>query len=261
MLMKKITRDDVAQAAERWQRCRQEDLPRLFYAYNDSSDRLRSERVVSYQLGGKKVETLTKKLSLDKPFNFAVHLGAHSSDLQGPVPDSPAFTLFLEAAVQTEKKQAFKCQELSWAKNSRFNKRTEDDVTSRRNAIPAASAYLFVQSWLELPEVALARPFSATAHMMGKRVKSYLFTAEESRSILRDIKLSETKALQIHLGNGLAVDDHPYSFRPVVEVKGGATKESNKAVSAKTHRLVNEQGIASTILVGLTRTEFHPNSD
>jgi hypothetical protein len=111
---------------------------------------------------------------------------------------------------------------MTWAPNARFTNGEADNANSGQNAIPAASAYLFVMSWMELPERDLATPFTAVSHVLGKRVKNYRFSNAESLSILKDIGQSlssRAPGLHIHLGNGLAVYDHPFSFRPVIEVR------------------------------------------
>jgi hypothetical protein len=226
--MKKQESISIEAAAENWQRCRQEDLPRIFYAYDDKEHQ--SERLVSFRLKGKKtIQGLTDLIEDPSDFKFIVHLGLRKFDLSEPIPSKPAFLLYLQVYNKKGDWQKNYVQ-LKWDKNSRFSKAMEDGTDSGTNAIPAASAYLFVQSWLEMPEVMLAKPFTAATRVMGQRVKAYIFSPEESYSIYLDIMNSTEDCLDIHLGNGLAVWDHPFSFRPVIEVKGAVPKGKNRQV-------------------------------
>ena len=229
----------VAEAAEHWQRCRQEDLPRVFYAYDE--DEQQSERVVTYRLGEEGVQQLIEQIDGSKDFKFVVHLGLYPQDLSAPLTNDPAFALYL----QVYRKDADRREdglELAWARNSRFSSFMETDVNSGINAIPAASAYLFVHSWLEMAESALDRPFTAATRVMGQRVKAFIFSAEESQSIYQDILNSPKKQLDVHLGNGLAVWEHPFSFRPVVEVAGAVVKGGTRTTPMNATGLTDNDG-------------------
>ncbi len=233
---------NVAKAAEHWQRCRQEDLPRAFYAYDDEENQ--SERVVTFRLKGEQnIERLLKEIKDPQNFKFIVHLGLGNADLSAPIPSTPAFELYLQVYNEKGDWQE-NCVQLAWEKNARFSKAMEDGTDSGTNAIPAASAYLFVQSWLEMPEFALAKPFTAATRVMGQRVKAYIFSPEESLSILQDIKNSSKNIVDIHLGSGLAVWDHPFSFRPVVEVQGAVNLKDNEVRTTPMNAtgLLNEDG-------------------
>jgi hypothetical protein len=238
--MAKTTAKQLAKAAENWQRCRQEDLPRALFAY-DSEQQL-SKRVVSYRLEGKKeIEALIKDISKQDEFYYMVHLGLRDMDLQGPIGERPLFTMYIQLVKKGKKKQR-EAQELDWYKDSRFGKLMEDGTKSGLNAIPAASAYLFVQAWLELPEIALSRPFTAEYRVLGERVKSYVFSVAESRSIYLDLKNSKEDRLDIHLGKGMAVWDHPFSFRPVVEVKRAVAPGKVRTTPMNATGLLNPEG-------------------
>jgi hypothetical protein len=229
----------LQEAAACWQRCRMEDLPRAFFAYDVDAEQ--SKCVVSYQLKGPALKSLIDQAKKTKDFKFIVHLGLYPAELTGPIQDKPAFALYL----QVYKKKADwqeKCHELTWAKNTRFGIGMEDVTKSEANAIPAAGAYLFVQSWLEMPEASLARPFTAAARVMGQRVQAYTFSVDESLGILNDLKASKKNCLYIHLGNGMAVWEHPFSFRPVIEVPGAVTKKSQRNRPANATGLPNEAG-------------------
>jgi hypothetical protein len=225
--MKKRAPISVQKAAEHWQRCRQEDLPRAFYAYDSKEQQ--GERVVSYRLQGDDLQKLIAQAEKGKEgFKFVVHLGLYPGELNGTLTDEPAFALYLQV-YEKEGDWQNGCIELNWAANSRFSTNMDSGSRSGKNAIPSASAYLFIYSWLEKDEPDLALPFTAASRVMGQRVKAYIFSPAESRSILLDLQASTQDYLEIHLGNGLAVWDHPFSFRPVMDVPGVVPKgESRK---------------------------------
>lgn len=219
--MKQKNSESPQQLAENWQRCRQEDLPKAFYAYDKTE--LQSERVVTYRLEGKKsIKMLLDLVDNPQNFNFIVRLGLRTRLMTDIIPSKPAFALFIEVnnIGKGPKNWSENTFELVWEKNSRFSTAESAIPTSEANAIPAAGAYLFVYSWLETPEAHLDRPFTATTRVMGERVKAYIFSPAESQSIYEDIKRSDDYCLDIHLGRGVAVWAHPFSFRPVIEVKG-----------------------------------------
>jgi hypothetical protein len=225
--------------ARNWQQVRPEELPSLFYAYDTSENQ--SERLVTFRLNNTDLQNMVNGISDLDSLEFIVHLGVTQEDIPRHIPEIPIFTLFIQAS---EKKSDFlkNCYQLEWAPNARFTNGEEEDANSGKNAIPAASAYLFVMSWMEMPEEDLALPFTAVSHVLGKRVKNYRFSNAESISIYEDIKRSlATKApgLDIHLGNGLAVYEHPFSFRPVIEVKNAVSvNKKGKLKNPKTgHRL------------------------
>lgn len=211
----------------------------MFYAYDDIEHQ--SERVVSYRLKGKKnLKKLMDGVNL-KNLQFVVHLGLYKTDLNDRIPLDPALTIFLQ--VSSDGGDCLgESIELKWEKNSRFSKTMEDNTDSGRNAISAASAYLFVKSWMEMPEALLAAPFTASSRVLGKRVKSYIYSVEESRSIYTDLQLSNENCLDIHLGSGLAVWDHPFSFRPVLEVKGVVGEGENRQVPMNATGPLNDDG-------------------
>lgn len=205
--------------AENWQRCRQEDLPALFYAYDKTENQ--GERIVTFRLDKNTLQELYDGVTNTDTLQFIVHLGMTEESIPQQIPDVPPFVLLLQASEQRKDFQE-NCFLLDWAPNGRFTTSEENDPTSGKNAIPAASAYLFVMSWMETPEEDLAMPFTAVSHVLGKRVKNYRFSNVESQSIYEDIGRSlknKVSYLDIHLGNGLAVYDHPFSFRPVIEIK------------------------------------------
>lgn len=239
---KYLTVGKVNALAETWQRCRPENIPALFSAYDEAEQW--SERLVTFELGKKGIETLWARFGIDPPgFNLVVRLGLEDDYLAAVIPEVPAFTLLLEIDETTKTKPKSKnepsnCLPMRWNKDGRFSIADSDQneyTDSKQNAIPAASAYLFVYSWMQLSEVQLAEPFTAVSKVLGKRVSAYRYSTDESRSIYLDLvqmlflkktpkagvpykDLNQSARLQVHLGNGLAVWEHPFSFRPVVEV-------------------------------------------
>ncbi len=225
----------VKRLAENWQRCRLDDLPALFSAYD--KDQEQTERVVSYRLDPKSLKALLAAADKGGAFHFTVHLGLMEDYYHDQVPTSPPFVLLIQVLHSSDDYQR-NCYALTWAADSRFTDPLNTD--SGVNAIPAASAYLFVYSWLETPAHELGEAFESVAHEQDCRVKSYSFTEEESQSIKNDIERSARKgdpALLLHLGKGIAVKGHPFSFRPVLEVENAANpnkpgKNSRNATGA-----------------------------
>lgn len=216
-----LLKEDVQKYAKNWQRCRQEELPGLFYAYDDVEEQ--GERLVTFRLEKDLLLDLYESITDTSTLQFIVHLGVTQKRQSERIPEVPSFVLMLQAWEKEGDLQE-NCYQLNWAPNGRFTNAEENDPLSGKNAIPAASAYLFVMSWMETPEEDLALPFTAVSHVLGKRVKRYIFSNAESVSIYEDIGRSlfggkKPSYLDIHLGKGLAVYDHPFSFRPVIEVK------------------------------------------
>lgn len=225
-----LSKTKVAALAERWQRCLAQNLPDLFYAFIDGDGLNFSARLVTYRLEGKQLEQFYLLASMGKAtdLRLIVHLGLKKDYLSDEIPKQPHFSLMIQPYFKQKDWQSG-CFALNWTADSRFN--IGPGVNSGPNAIPAAGAYLFVHSWMELPEEDLHLPFESTTHALGRRVQAYIFSNAESLSILADVKRSiksGVKCLDIHLGNGMAVYSHPFSFRPVIEVKGGAPQRAEK---------------------------------
>jgi len=229
----------VERLARNWQRCRPEILPSLFYAYDDEEKQ--SERLVTFRLPEESLEGILADVPKSGKFNLVVHLGVRDKFITDQIPMRPAFALFLQ--VKGEKTGDYdQCYELEWEKNSRFSEAIGDDTDSRANALSAAGAYLFVHSWMEMAELDLALPFTAISHVLGKRVQRYIFSQTESQSIIQDILDSAKPGVDIHLGNGLAVWEHPFSFRPVVEVKAATVKVKDRPMGRNTTGNTNDDG-------------------
>ena len=243
----------AAAAAAAWQRLRPEALPGIFYAYD--TEQRQTERVVTYELERDRCAALLARHrefrsgENEKAPRLTVHLG-YQPRYNDPdqVPDYPAFTLFAQlhrGVVNTHDLSG--SQELTWNANSRFTDISATLVTSQANAIPAASAYLFVRSWQELPEEQLTDPFTAKTRVLGERVKCYTFSAAETATILDDLRHAlevedDGGGLAVHLGDGIAIWSHPFSFRPVVEVKGGLKDRDDASGSRRTTGASNDDG-------------------
>lgn len=211
------SRKTVQKLAENWQRCRVDDLPGLFSAYDVKQ--AQTERVVTYRLDPDSLAELLKDTKEEGNYKFVVHLGLIKNHYSVEVPTNPPFVLLIQVLRKASDFQR-NCYALTWASDSRFTDPLQTD--SGINAIPAASAYLFVYSWLETPAYELSEAFESVAHEQDCRVKSYSFSSDESRSIRNDIERSlktGNPSLLLHLGKGIAVKGHPFSFRPVLEVE------------------------------------------
>jgi hypothetical protein len=214
-----ISIDNVKEMAEQWQRIRAVEIPSLFSAYD--KEQKQTERVVSYRLDKKWMQRLHDQVKDKEDFQFIVHLGLLKDHYSEQVPDQPPFVLMLQAYCKASDYHK-KCYGLTWASNSKFA--DAGGTGSQMNAIPAASAYLFVYSWMETPLEELDLPFTSAAADQDLRVQAYIFSKAESKTINRDIGNSlsnqeEEPELCIHLGIGIAVQGHPFGFRPVMEIK------------------------------------------
>ena len=240
ILRGKQSRRTVRKLAEHWQRCRLDDLPGLFSAYD--KEQAQTERVVTYRLDQDSLTQLLADADKDNDFHFVVHLGLGKDYYSDQVPVSPPFLLLIQVLRNAADYQR-NCYALGWASDSRFTDPLQTD--SGVNAIPAASAYLFVYSWLETPAHELAGAFESVAHEQDCRVKSYSFSVEESRSIRNDIERSiktGTPNLLLHLGKGIAVKGHPFSFRPVLEVENAVAVDNPGKVKRNATGLLDDDG-------------------
>lgn len=234
------SRKTVQQLAEHWQRCRLDDLPALFSAYD--VEQAQTERVVTYRLDPDSLAELLAQADKDNDFRFVIHLGLVKDYYSEQVPTNPPFLLLIQVLRKAADFQR-NCYALTWASDSRFTDPMQTD--SGINAIPAASAYLFVYSWLETPVHELPEAFESVAHEQDCRVKTYSFSVEESRSIRNDIERSiktGAPSLLIHLGQGIAVKGHPFSFRPVLEVENAEDPTSPGKVKRNSTGLLDDDG-------------------
>lgn len=209
---------DMAQYAENWQRCRTEDIPGLFQGYD--RDQKQCERLVTFKMCNDTLKAFQNTIIADSTkLRFIVHLGLRYNDFPAIVPEEPAFQLFIQAYYGKDDWQE-NCFPLEWDPNGKFSQSGGKSTGSNSEAIPAASAYLFVHSWLETFTEDLAIPFESVSHDLDRRVKAYQFSNVESKAIAADLGTVDCSAdtLFIHLGRGLAVNSHPFSFRPVIDV-------------------------------------------
>ncbi len=213
-----LSHKKMAEYAENWQRCRTEDIPGLFQGYD--TDQQQCERLVTFKMAPNTLKAFQGTIQADsEELRFIVHLGLQHTDFSVTVPKNPPFQLFIQALYKKEDWQK-KCFPLEWDPNGKFSRSGGKSTNSNAEAIPAASAYLFVHSWLETFTENLAHPFESVSHDLDRRVKAYQFSNAESKAIAADLGTAEASAdgLYIHLGKGLAVSSHPFSFRPVIDV-------------------------------------------
>lgn len=229
--------------AERWQRAPTASLPGAFIAYNDSLSR--RERAVTFALPTPELQLLLERSREFQDLRYVIHLGLRDTELGGEIPDTPAFTPFVQPTDAETGNGYEGVRELTWAPDSRFSKIDPSDPDSGVNAIPSASAYNFVYAWLETPEADLGKLFMGVGNYEGRRVISYRFTHAESMSILQDIAQSlngEHPGLAVHLGRGPATSVHPFAFRPVLEVSTCAGDGEQREAGRDVTGLINDCG-------------------
>ncbi|NJC24912.1 hypothetical protein [Neolewinella antarctica] len=243
-----IKHKEVAASAARWQRCQTDDLPRAFYAFDASGTKAQTERVASYRFGRGEANRLLRAAKGTSGFQFVVHLGLDKTDLSGSVATAPAFQLYLQVlSADTGWQQG--CEVGTWVKDGKFSAGNSVVTASSLNAMPAAGAYLFVYSWLETSQAELAQPFTATTRVTGERIQAYTFSKVESESIYLDMlagkkgrKRGVESHVDVHLGNGVAIWAHPFSFRPVLEVSGAITQDGNRSFQRDASGLSDTEG-------------------
>lgn len=221
--------ESVAELAENWQRCRSEDLSALFTAY--STDRQQTERVVSFQLPDQAFTDLLNDAKGATDWCFIVHLGLKKNSYSEQIPTSTAFVPFIEAYSAGAKPKNRKYYLLDWdAKTPLLDPKNPE---SGINAIPGASAYLFIHEWLETPDDELGYAFNGLVNQQDRRVVSYVFEHEESKSIANDMNVlrgAKDTGLYIHLGSGPVVKGHPFAFHPVIEVRNKQSTEKSAEI-------------------------------
>jgi len=232
----------MAEYAENWQRCRTENIPGLFQGYDEKENQC--ERLVTFKMSesGLKAFQATIDAASDK-LRFVVHLGLLHNDFPVKVPKEPAFKLFIQAFYGKEDWQK-KCFPLEWEPNGKFSQGAGKSTNSSAEAIPAASAYLFVHSWMETFTEDLALPFESVSHDLDRRVKAYMFSNDESKAIAADLGTADCSAaaLYVHLGRGLAVISHPFSFRPVIDVAVPQRPSGSAEIYSNASGLTDEDG-------------------
>jgi len=204
--------NDVDKAKRNWQKTALGQLPNLFIAFDEQTNE--SKRVVSFQLEASSVNDIATIGEGVK--HLVVHLGSRESASAKlvDIPDTPFFTPILELRMVSGDRKFYP---FAWVPNPSFLDSSED-VNSRREAIPGASAYLFILSWLEKKFRELHEPFIGLANGKNQRVKTYVFEEVESAAIIELIKEEGMGAVNLYMGNGIRVSSHPFAFRPIIEV-------------------------------------------
>ena len=237
-----VSQAKMAEYAENWQRCRTEDIPGLFQGYDVGQKQC--ERLVTFKMSKEALKAFqaTIKMGSDK-LRFIVHLGLLHHDFPSRVPEQPAFQLFIQA-LYNEEDWHKNCFSLEWDPNGKFSQSGGKSTNNNSEAISAASAYLFVHSWMETFTEDLAMPFESVNHDLDRRVKAYQFSNDESKAIAADLGTPKVSAdgLYIHLGRGLAVSGHPFSFRPVIDVANPQRSNSSSEIFAKATGLMDDDG-------------------
>lgn len=237
-----VSHKKMGEYAENWQRCRTENIPSLFQGYD--TDQKQCERLVTFKMDANSLKKFQGIINGDsEKLRFIVHLGLRSNDIPATVPDEPAFQLFIQAFYGPEDWQK-NCFSLEWEPNGKFSQSGGKSTNSSAEAIPAASAYLFVHSWMETFTEDLALPFESVSHDLDRRVKAYQFSNAESKAIAADLGTVDCSAdaLFIHLGRGLAVNSHPFSFRPVIDVANPQRSSDSAEIFSNATGLTDDDG-------------------
>jgi hypothetical protein len=233
--MKKSTATRLSQT---WQCLQPSSLPDLFYAYDSTQNRM--EKVVSFKLSDKGLKYL-QQLDLSEKYEIGFLLGSKKPSTSGIVEDKPRFAPHLAVYRSTEKDKSGKDKweklvqfKLSWERNPHFLDTKEGEgLLSGIDAIPAAGAFLFVANWLRHPSYLLNSVFESETASAIERVRAYFYSSDESRIIMEEARKHDkgTKVdVFIHLGVGISVEDHLFSFRPVLEVHAGDAKNKLTAL-------------------------------
>jgi hypothetical protein len=235
-----LTFNEVKVLVDEWQKCRMKNLPDLFmglYKVRDEAgnetEETQAERLVTFRLDNadvKKIVELTEDMEEGTNPRFLIHLGLKDGYLSDVKIGSPRFTLILQ--IRNDGSGLYdNCFELKWEPNPAFPTNAYESSLSGKDAIPGASAFLFVHRWLETPFHNLAKVFEATAYNLCQRIKAYRYPTQDTQPILDAIKEQDaggTGLICIHLGSGITVSSHPYAFRPILEI----TKVSDSKVDA-----------------------------
>lgn len=210
-----LSSKEVRKFKRNWQKVLTNQMNQLFIGYDEKAGE--TERVAAFTLSS---DVLQEIASIrDSVKHIVIHLGARKSKANKFVetPNTPYFIPLLQAYTDKNLSHVYA---MTWETDPAFLENTseEEDANSEVDAIPGASAFLFVRSWLEKPYTELYDPFVGIADGITRRVKSYIFSEEESKVILDNIGNGNGKQLLMYMGNGIRVSSHPFAFRPVLEV-------------------------------------------
>lgn len=215
-----------------WQKILPTQIPNLFYAYDETQER--TEKVVSYKLSQEGVERLQQLDPEKQNYELSFILASKKPSRSRTVNNSPTFAPVLAIDLTPDSKDAqLEYYELEWERNPHFLDSSENHaVRSGIDAIPAAGAFLFIYNWLRQSAYQINQVFEYDLFSELKRVRAYTYIVDETKKIIADIQKEHDPSTEInvyiHLGVGLSVEDHPFSFRPVIEVHPKATKAKGK---------------------------------
>lgn len=198
---------------ETWQTTLPDNLPTLFYAFDETQSQ--TERVAGFRI----TDQDQFKLLLDsKPERLRIHLGANPDYDSNIVPSYPAVQFFIEGL---KSKGETVTLQFEWDPNPPFLEKGAYGQDSGPNEIPVDGAILFAQAWLETPYDSIRDAFEgADSRNLVQRVKSYTFQEDETASIITQLeKYTGDVQLNLYLGNSIPVTNHPFGFRPVLEVR------------------------------------------
>lgn len=228
---KSLDPQEVKSLVAEWQMCRTENLPGLFMACHptENDGEYETERVVTFVLDNAQMAeiiALGEQMLVDaecdetKKPRFLTHVGLKDGYLKADKIGLPHFTMLLQIR-NDDSGRYDNCFELTWQPDPAFPANPNESPLSGKDAIPGASAFLFVHKWLETPFNQLAKVFEATSYDLGRRIKGFRYPDNDTAPILVAMKeqnKNNTGFICLHLGSGITVSTHPYAFRPILEI-------------------------------------------
>ena len=201
---------------EKWQKCLPERLVNLFYGYNATNKQ--TEKAVSYKIKDADLPFFVEAMENCTASRLSIHLGCDSEGNQSAISDMPSFSPTLQLS-GTDCDNYFSTQ---WDSNPPFLQQSSLGSGNLGFAgIPVSGAYLFVYSWMKLPDNQLAEAFQALANSFNVRVKSYIFDQVTTDAIRMKViePGMDLTSVYVHLGyaEGNPVFN-PFGFRPVLEL-------------------------------------------
>lgn len=211
-----ITRKKAMKRIAYWKRYSHTQMADLFYAYDDKNEK-KIERVTSYRLSQAGVDSLRKETAKVDNSTLRFIMACKKPNMGGFIDVKPGFSPILAIDSFDDKTKYF---DLKWEADPHFLRDTElPGPGSGIDAIPPAGAFLFVFNWLAQKYYELPVTFEDTFRSVANRVESYIYIPAETKIIADKIKRAAKPAVYIHLGVGLSVPSHPFSFRPVIEIR------------------------------------------
>ena len=198
---------------ENWQKCLPEKLVNLFYGYNTISKQ--TEKAVSFKIND--ISVFTEAISTCTASKLSIHLGCDSEGNQSAISDIPSFSPTLQLSGNCN--NYFSTE---WDSNPPFLQQPKlGPGNLAYGGIPVSGAYLFVYSWMKLPDSHLAGAFQALANSSNVRVKSYIYDQLTTDAIRMKVIEPGMDLISAYVHLGYAEGNpvfNPFGFRPVLEL-------------------------------------------